>query len=170
MVRIFLDVVLPGERNCNYRCQSGSITTAFGYSLAYALLTHKLWFGYNNFGSGLFGIALFFASARPISTAIHLCVFIFCPSYNYWLVSPLILFFSDVCLSDSHRLKQFLAATTRIRIYFNDAIRLASQPQSRVCEMAQSLHSTYSHTHKHAYTRTNYVSIIMQRVCQRECS
>ena len=104
--------------------------------------------------SGLFGIALFLASARPISTAIHLCVFIlliFCSSYNYWLASPLILFFSDVCLSDSHRLEQFLAATTRIIIYFNDAIRLASQPQSRVCEMAQSLHvfthtSTYSHT------------------------
>ena len=113
-----------------------------------------------NYDSGLFGIALFLESARPISTVIHLCVFIlliFCPSYNYWLASPLILFFSDVCLSDSHRLEQFLAATTRIRIliYFNDAMRLASQPQSRVCKMAQSLHSTYSHTHTHTHTSTH---------------
>ena len=103
-------------------------------------------------------------------TLLQIC----CPSYNYWLASPLILFFSDVCLSDSNRLEQFLAATTRIRIsiriiiYFNDAMRLASQPQSRVCEMAQSLHSTYSHTQARTHQdelRIHYNAKGLQREC-----
>ena len=66
--------------------------------IQYALLTHKLLFGYNNFGSGLFGIALF--SWHLYSHSVH-CnnknYFIaFCPSYNYWLASPLVLFYFSV--------------------------------------------------------------------------
>ena len=34
--------------------------------------------------------------------------------------------------------------------------------------MVQGLTSTYSH--KHAHTKTKYVSLLMQQVCQRECS
>ena len=102
-----------------------------------ALLTHKLLFGYNNFGSGLFGIALFSWHLYShsvhcnnkncsISTAIHLCVLTL--SYCFLSIIQLlacistgfILFFSDVCLSDSHRPEQFLAATT------TNAMRLQS--------------------------------------------
>ena len=140
----------------------------------YALLTHKLLFGYNNSGSGLFGKLRFFLgiyiriqyiaiikTVRTISTAIHLCVLTL--SYCFLSIIQLlacistgfILFFSDVRLSDSHRLEQFLAATTMRSDY-------------RVCEMVQGLTSTYSH--KHAHTKTNYVSLLMQQVCQRECS
>ena len=99
----------------------------------YALLTHKLLFGYNNFGSGLFGIALFLGiyiriqyiaiikTVRTISTAIHLCVLTL--SYCFLSIIQLlacistgfILLFSDVRLSDSHRQEQFLAATTTMR-------------------------------------------------------
>ena len=94
----------------------------------YALVTHQLLLGYNNFGSGLFGIAHFswhqyiaiIKTVRTISTAIHLCVL-----QSYCLLSIIqllacistgfILFFSDVRLSDSHRLEQFLAVTTTMR-------------------------------------------------------
>ena len=102
----------------------------------YALLTHTLLFGYNNLGSGLFGIALFswhlylhsvHCNNTNCSTNIHLPQPFICVYYHYFIdflsiiqllaciSTGFILFFSDVCLSESHRLEQFLAATTTMR-------------------------------------------------------
>ena len=89
----------------------------------YALLTHKLLFGYNNFGSGLFGIALFswhlyshsvHCNNKNCSNNIHSHSFVctntilllFVHHTNYWLASPLVLFYFSVmsaCLTPIDR-------------------------------------------------------------------
>ena len=73
--------------------------------------------------SGLFGIAFFswhlyshsvHCNNKNCSNNIHSHSFV-CTNTILLLFVDFILFFSDVCLSDSHRLEQFLAATTTMR-------------------------------------------------------
>ena len=125
----------------------------------YASLTHKLLFGYNNFGSGLFGIALFswhryshsvHCNNKNCSTNIHshsfvctiIILLIFCPSYNCWLASPLVLFYFSV-MSACLTLDWNNSSQQQQRC---DEIGKPTTEQSTVCEMAQGLTSTYSHT------------------------
>ena len=112
MVHIFLHVVLPGERNCNHRCQSGSITTASGYSLC---IINTCYYSVIiilgqaclvlRFFLGIYIRIQYIAiikTVRTISTAIHLCVLTL--SYCFLSIIQLlacistgfILFFSNV--------------------------------------------------------------------------